>query len=64
MTIIEVIKALERVKVEFEDSIEVIVKDPNGKFIGIEREPRRETKGGYFRVGNIAIKISEIVELK
>ena len=66
MTIDEVIKALERVKSEFEHK--------NNKAIFSHRLKMKggmgydssifETKGGYFLVGKVAVKIAEIEELK
>jgi len=55
MTLQEVIDALQRVQDEFEKKTEY----------NKDSEPisTQKTKGGYFRVGNIAIKIAEITEL-
>lgn len=57
MTLQEVIEALERVKEEFKKKGEDI------EYIS-RVNLNKETKGGYYRVGNIAIKIAEITELK
>ena len=54
MTINEVIDALERVKMEFN----------NKSYSRRMSKQGDETKGGYFRVGNVAIKIAEITELQ
>ena len=58
MTLQEVIEALERVKEEFEKN----AKHDDNYTRGYS--PREEVKGGYYRVGNVAIKIAEITELK
>lgn len=60
MTIQEVIDALERVKAEFDGQLSKF--DSQTDFLAGYVD-HQKTKGGYFRVGNIAIKISEITEL-
>ncbi len=57
MKISDVIAALERIKIEMQQYY--YYHDENDCV-----KSSNETKGGYFRVGNVAIKISEITELK
>ena len=64
MKIDDVMAALERVREEFGL---MAVEAKNAEIANTEE--RRAgmfhfTKGGYFRVGNVAIKIAEITELK
>ncbi len=58
MTINEVIKALERVTEEYRKrEYRYALEHTGGELIVM-------TKGGYYRVGNIAVKIAEITEIK
>lgn len=54
MNIQEVIDALERVKQEL----------INSTYSDRYASVHDETKGGYFRVGNVCIKIAEVTELR
>jgi hypothetical protein len=58
MNIQEVITALELVKAEFERKLHtanIAIPDWGNEYL---------TNGGYYRVGNVCIKISEVMELK
>lgn len=61
MNVNDVVTALERVKVSFEETLVIMQKRYPKCLITSTGEI---TKGGYFRVGNVAIKIAEIEELK
>lgn len=59
MTIDEVMKALDMVK-EAIHGLQFIPTERAGVY---NHSAVRDTRGGYFRVGNVAIKIAEITDL-